>query len=416
MSVTATVLFGTPQTEIASLLDQKLSASVSTSIVSGFITVEGIDRLQAAIGANPGSIAAVVVGAGTFRAYEGLDSLLVLGVPIDKLFVHLGHTRATSAGAAHQFYRYHPMLHSKVYYMEHRDGSASAIIGSHNVTGFALMGLNGEAAVMLEGDAHDVQFQQVRRHIDEARSQAVQYSQGMKEAYSWWSLQFFEGLRDKTNDLPKEGEGKTTIVILAELEGAVLPKRDDTFYFEIPSALGRIQSLRAEIHLYLFGTLPASPWGGLQTLKSAKASYWCKTLGLEIRQGNKELTVDWQIEDSRRPVLKRAVRPFRPLPAQDMQQVRAQMVNRVFGDFEYLFGVRASKWEPVFGTSSLHVSPREQESLRRLDLIPREDLEWRLVTGLKAQEPGDNAFSLALEKASPEAGAYIMLSLRRREK
>jgi HKD family nuclease len=56
-------------------------------------------------------------------------------------------------------------MHSKVYYAEHQDETASAIIGSHNTTGFALAGLNGEAAVLIEGPKKEVQFQEIRRHL-----------------------------------------------------------------------------------------------------------------------------------------------------------------------------------------------------------------------------------------------------------
>jgi hypothetical protein len=170
-------------------------------------------------------------------------------VPSGSLFVHLGHTRLTGSNARHRFYRYHPMLHSKIYYMEHRDGTATAIIGSHNVTGYALMGLNGEAAVMLEGEQTSPEFAKIRDHIQKARAQSVPYTPGMKEAYSWWTHQFIEGLADKANDLPRDGEFKKTIVILAEAQGPQLPGKGDVLYFELPSALGQIQSPRGNSHL-----------------------------------------------------------------------------------------------------------------------------------------------------------------------
>ena len=47
------------------------------------------------------------------------------------------------------------MLHSKVYLLDMPGDEAVAVIGSHNMTGFALGGLNGEASVMLEGHKTD---------------------------------------------------------------------------------------------------------------------------------------------------------------------------------------------------------------------------------------------------------------------
>src|SRR5262245_37463687 len=140
MSLIPTVLFDMPQREIASLIRSKLSSSVKTQVVAGFATPEGMGVLESALLANAGPLEALVIGAGTYQSYEALDRLISDGIPVQRLFVHLGHTRITGGNAKHRFYRYHPMLHSKVYYMEHADGSASAIIGSHNVTGFALLG------------------------------------------------------------------------------------------------------------------------------------------------------------------------------------------------------------------------------------------------------------------------------------
>ena len=56
----------------------------------------------------------------------------------------------SSSGAKHRFYRYHPMLHSKVYLLDMGDDNACAFVGSHNLTGFSLLGLNGEAGILIE--------------------------------------------------------------------------------------------------------------------------------------------------------------------------------------------------------------------------------------------------------------------------
>src|SRR5207244_3828853 len=99
MSVTPTVLFETPQFRIASIIESKLQSSIATHIVCGFATVEGVRALKAPICANPATVQAMVVGAGTFQAFEAFDSLLAAGVQSDRLFVHLGHSRLTTAKA-----------------------------------------------------------------------------------------------------------------------------------------------------------------------------------------------------------------------------------------------------------------------------------------------------------------------------
>jgi hypothetical protein len=418
MPVAATVLFDAPQREIASLLRQKLSSSIHTQIVAGFITVEGVAALEAAVSANAPSVDTIVVGAGTYRAYQAFDRLIVGGVKPTALFVHLGHTRQTGANAKHRFYRYHPMLHSKVYYMEYRDGSASAVIGSHNVTGFALQGLNGEAAVLLEGPKSSPEFEKIRQHIAAASAEALNYTPGMKDAFSWWTHQFIEGLADKANDAPREGEAKRTIVIMAQYAGTRLPKADELLYFELRSALGTVTNLKAEVHMFLFDTLPATPTAALAMLDQARASYWCRAVGLEMRKGGVELLADWYLDDDRRPELKPTKKPFRPKPSPDMQQVRVQIYNKVHGEFEYLFDTPSAGWIPLLDQRhTVELSRDVQGQFESLELIPPEHLPWHLVTGLVRAEPNsDSAYLSALEEMSPSAGSYILMSLRRKER
>src|ERR1043165_4471295 len=135
--LTSTVLFGTPQSEIASLLNQKITSASKIKIIAGFVTVEGVKAIENSLRINPSRLDVLVVGAGTYRAYEALDELIGYGVPNKNLFVHLGHTKLTREGAKHAFYRYHPMMHSKIFYLENSNGTSCAFVGSHNVTGFA---------------------------------------------------------------------------------------------------------------------------------------------------------------------------------------------------------------------------------------------------------------------------------------
>lgn len=436
MTVSAEVLFDRPQQEVATLLRDRISQSKTIRIVSGFATVEGFDAIFPALKANVGKLHTLVVGAGTYRAFQLFDELLDAGVAAARLKVHLGHTRATGTGAKHAFYRYHPMLHSKVYLLEMHDGTMSAFIGSHNLTGFAMHGLNGEAGVLLEGPAGSPQMQAALAHVDECISQAVEYSPSMKEAYAWWTLQFVEGLAAKVNDAPREGEGKPTIIVLAVEGDSGLPNKDDVIYFEIPAALGQIESLRAEVHLYVFEQKPSSAAEALRNLGNAKVSLWCQTLGLEKERGGVELRADWMITSARDPRLLSAPKPFRPTPTPDMQQVRVKAFNKVFGQFEYLFHGTKAKWAPRFAEESdeaiaglpdeharavrlrtvVRVPESELERLVALRLVPPEDKEWYLVRGLEPSEAeGSAAYREALRDVSPEGNGFILFARRRRD-
>jgi hypothetical protein len=184
--------------------------------------------------------------------------LIGAGVPVDRLFVHLGHSAPTS-GRKNPFARYHPMLHSKIYYIELPNSEACAFIGSHNITSFALGGLNGEASVLVEGPLSSSAFADVRRHIEIAQKQASPYSPGMKEAYAWWTREFIDGLKAEMG-LPQDGTTVRTIVLFASAAKTDRPKNGDQLYFELPEGIEQIESLRTETHLFLFDSLPPNPW------------------------------------------------------------------------------------------------------------------------------------------------------------
>jgi hypothetical protein len=82
------------------------------------------------------------------------------------------------------------------------------------VTSFALTGLNGEAAVMLEGPVNSPEFDKICSHIEAARNQAVRNSSGMKEAYAWWTREFIDGLKAEVH-LPQDWTTIRTILLFA---------------------------------------------------------------------------------------------------------------------------------------------------------------------------------------------------------
>ncbi len=418
MSATVRFVYDTPQHEIASLLCAAYQGCLSTAFVAGFMTVEGIDAILQPIRSDPSKLATLVIGAGTYRAFDAFDQLLGLGVPPDRLRVHLGHSRPTGASAKRPFYRYHPLLHSKVYLFERADGSAAAFVGSHNLTGFALCGLNGEAGVLIEGPGGAPPFPDIRQHLNIAAAESVQYDPPQRDAYAWWAEQFMEGLADKFNDYPRDGEAKKTIIILAQDGGQGLPNSGDVIYFELPAAIGKVQSLSAEVHLYVFGTLPGSPYQALSGLGKARTSIWCRTIGVEDDRGGKELEASWHI-DGVRPVLRRAPRPFRPTPPTDMQQVRVKAYREVRGDFEYLFEPTRPLFEPIFDREhELKAHGEFAHRFEALGLVPPEHLPWFKVSGFRRKEEpaADDRYRMALRKLSPAEGAFILMSMRRRSR
>jgi hypothetical protein len=294
------------------------------------------------------------------------------------------------------------MLHSKIYLFEMDDGSSTALIGSHNVTGFALRGLNGEAGVLLEGASSDAVFADVRQHIGESFSQAVPYDPTLKEAYAWWTREYFEGLRIEASDVPKDSEGRPTIVILAAVSKGPLPKPGDIIYFEIEEELREIRSLDTEVHIHVFNTLPAGPVQALSELSSASVSLLCKTEGIEVGRGGLELDADWSIDDRKRAELRRTVQPFRPATSKGIQQVRVRVLEALSDRFDYLFDQGKSTWIPEFGDEPIHDGFKHEV--------------WRPVRGLSEGDvDGSEKRRQALIEASPQSGSFILFSMRRRK-
>ena len=350
-----------------------------------------------------------------------MDSLIGSGVSAQRLYVHLGHTKATG-GRKNPFVRFHPMLHSKIYYMEQAGGQACAFIGSNNATAFALGGLNGEAAVLLEGDAASPEFAAIRSHIGKARSQAVQYSPGLKEAYAWWMREFIDGLKAEIR-IPQEWTTIRTLLLFASAPPSNRPSKGDQIYFEIPAGIEQIESLKTETHLFLFDVLPADPWQALIAAPHAAARYTCKTIGAENLQGNRELRADWQIDGMPRPTLSRVPTGIlRPSTASGKQQVRAEVEADDVVPFEYVFEREKEGWDPDFGSEDEEILSSQERMQNQLAMAEamgpgRREGGWMLVKALRRRQglawEKDEA---ALRLAAPDSGSFVLVSLRRRRK
>jgi hypothetical protein len=313
------------------------------------------------------------------------------------------------------------MLHSKIYYMEFDDGNACAFIGSHNMTSFALNGTNGEASVLLEGHASEEQFKKIRSHIDEAQRQSIQYSPIMKESLAWWTREFIEGMRAEVQlPNPDDWRSARTILIFVQANKNERLLIGNKLYFEIPEGIDKIESLRTEAHLYLYDALPPDPRTALNSTDQASASYKCQILGVENKRGNLEVSADWEIEGSQPALLKSVPGSIlRPTASQGMQQVRAEVLSAMTDNFEHQFETHKNEWDPVYADqqdifenfpSGISVTNRDRFSD---DRVPGK--EWHLVNGLVPRE-GERSTRdrVALERASPDSGSYVLVSLRRR--
>jgi hypothetical protein len=308
------------------------------------------------------------------------------------------------------------MLHTKIYYMEMPEAQACAFVGSHNLTSYALGGLNAEAAILIEGAADAVEFQRVRDHIEGVRKEASPYSPALKEAYAWWSKQYFEGLGAEI-DLPQGWRPVRTILVLAQASGNNWPTIADLIYFELPSGI-HIQSLATEVHLFLFKRLPSTPSDALALSSSANAKYTCSMLGVDNEQGNIEVRVNWQLEQVPLPVLHHVPSGlYRPSTLPSMQQARASVRNVGVKPFDYGFERKRAGWDVEFSPDSRLLQSDALPNTEGPTEGERVSAEWRLVANLVPRSGStaeDDQAALAL--VSPESSSFVLVSLRRRRK
>ena len=401
MSTTATFLHAYPQTKIATTIRDRLTSCREAQIVSGFATPDGIAALRATAAAA--KITRLVLGAATFKAFEALDGLIVAGLLTNAARVHLGHTRKTKS-KKNPFERLRPMLHSKIYLFEMPDGTTAAFVGSHNLTGFALRGTNGEAGVLLEGPSSDPVFGEIRAHIDESYRQAVAYDTTLKEAYARWYAEYLDRLRIETGNMPRDTESRRTIVLFAQLAPGALPTSGHRIYFDLDKRIEEIKSIDTEVHLHLFPRLPSSPRDALSSARSASKSLFASVEAIDAGAGSAEVNADWFIDNSRAPILKPTARPFRPSLRAGQQQVRAVIDTELREAYDYLFEEDATIWEPILGEEALI----DEEANER----------WSPVIGFgRSDEVGASPPMLfkALPEMSPDSGSFILFSRKRKK-
>ncbi|WP_159351039.1 phospholipase D family protein [Roseomonas harenae] len=399
MTLAARFLDAYPHHNIARLIQDRLARCREARIVAGFATPDGVAALK--VGAAAPKITRLVLGAGTFKAFEALDSLIASGLPASAARLHLGYCRATG-WPKNPFERLRPMLHSKIYYFEMPDGTAAAFVGSHNLTGFALRGRNGEAAVLLEGPASDPGFADIRAHIEEAYRVAVIYDAALKAAYATWYADYLDRLKTDITDMPRTGISGRSLVVMAEAAAGIAPALGQAVYFEVDRRIQEINSIQTQVHLHLFPHLPATPRDGLASLAHVAQSFRAKVQAIDVRAGSAEIDANWFVDQRPRAELKRAPRPFRPHPTSGKQQVTALIEDRLAEAFAYEFDP-PEKWLPQLADERLV----DEET----------DEVWNPVVGLQPErrlEAVERRGSQMLMELSPDSGSFILLSRGRR--
>jgi hypothetical protein len=166
--------------------------------------------------------------------------------------------------------------------------------------------------------------------------------------------------------------------------------------------------------------MPSDPWAALECATQAHTRLTCTIIGVENKQGNREVSAKWQIEVKPMPVLRPVANEvLRPNTANEMQQVRAEVASPNVVAFEYFFDRETSKWNPEYADEpSVHPKNiRSPGALKEAQGNRNPNYGWRLVKNLLPMDgTGFEKDHAALALVKPESGSFLLVSLRRRKK
>ncbi|MHB1868148.1 MAG: phospholipase D family protein [Nitrososphaerales archaeon] len=302
-------------------LDKELPSATTIRIAVGFLTRAGVDLLSVYISRNPRGVKSIVVGHGGLEALLGLERLKTsYGISDDSLRIHLG---AFGYVNGHQIFK--PMMHSKIYYLEKKDGSALAFIGSHNLTEYAMLGKNCESGVVVSGLKSEKTIVRIQKHLSQIESESKPFDPNLINAYAWLNNKFVEGLYDRNDEQIRYNP----VVIMASAPpSGPLPSLGDIIYFQVPIAyhdFNRFLQLEQKVHLYMYtgraGTVRELSQSTNQVVLGHISG--SQETGREGKEGTEATPrrVNWIIRDLNRPLLE-------PIPSSGLPSVnRALQVN-----------------------------------------------------------------------------------------
>lgn len=379
-----------PKHPIHIRLKNDLANAERVFIASGFLSHSGINFIIDGLQGDVSKIRAIVVGAATRKAFDTFDILLQQGMPVDRLRLHLGYAKREKLPKMSSGYR--PMFHSKIILIERTDRELLAYVGSHNVTGFAMGGINGEACIRIRGKQNNQLLLDIFQHIKSAFHEAVIYSKEMKKPFLWWINRHYKGLLGfiSSEDFSSAIKAPSLIILAARTTGVVRLK--DVIYMSVPRNTFKFlkKITAAHIHLYLF---PPETLPSIENIHHPNVLLFaCELAGAEVDHGAKSVEASWEITDPDAPKLYsvpdgtvKADKEKFNKTAGALSQIRIRPTRLIEEKFEYLVQEEASYYDPKLDEN------KKIEETNDLQLLSEKEKGfWVLVNGLEKQNRGSN--------------------------
>ena len=227
--------FSRSRGDIRPSLQKALSECLSFKVVAGFITEAGISDL------GPRDeiirkLELLIFGDANYKALKSMASLHDDLQSIGKrniIRIHLGYGNYDlEKDRLRQLYR--PMMHSKVFLFLYSENKFKAFIGSQNITGYSLRGLNSEAIIEINGLTSDRTYQDILSEITNIERESKLFKKEFLEIYAAMHNNLVKGMQPQVINEKKEYFSVLYALIDAGDKDKI--RLNHTLYFEVPGS------------------------------------------------------------------------------------------------------------------------------------------------------------------------------------
>ena len=289
--------------DIRPSLQKALSECLSFKLVAGFVTQAGISDL----GPKDEIIKKLdllIFGDANDKALKSMATLydeLQSNGRRNIIKIHLGYGNVNlERDRMKQLYR--PMMHSKIFLFLYSDNRFKAYIGSQNITGYSLRGLNSEAIIEVNGLTTDKTFQSILCEIQNIEQESKSFKKEFIDIYRAIHNNYVKGIQPQEVYEKKEYFSVLYAFIYTDDKDKIM--LNQTLYFEVPeNALGHTK-IETYADVWLIPIDKNSDYG--VQVKEDLIFFRARQTGANdasVAKANYE-KVDWIIQDISNPVIK----------------------------------------------------------------------------------------------------------------
>lgn len=236
--------FNKSRGDIRSELARELQECSSLKVVTGFVTEAGIDDLGNRTTVIE-KLNLLIFGHANEKALMAMSALhsdLEKAGRHNIIKIHFGYGNPIAEkDRLKQIYR--PMMHSKVFLFDFNDGRFTAFVGSQNISGYSLRGLNSEAIVRIDGQITDSIYDDILFEIASIDKEAKTFKDEYLGVYENFHNIIIKGMLAEENTAKREYF--SLLYAFIDINDKDKLKLGDTLYFvelEYTGSLTKIEN------------------------------------------------------------------------------------------------------------------------------------------------------------------------------